>query len=187
MDDFSVYGSDFDVCLHNLSKIMKHCSEVNLVLNCEKCHFMVNEGEVLRHLISKRGIQVDRAKIEVIEKLPPLVNVKGVRSLQGNAEFYRRFIKDFSKIVKPLTQPLLVDATFDLTNARVESFDRIKESLEISDKKSAKDVVADHLSRLRFELSVDGPIDDSFPDDHLFVVSTQSPWYADFAYYCLGA
>ncbi|XP_056697526.1 uncharacterized protein [Spinacia oleracea] len=78
MDDFSVYGSDFDVCLHNLSKVLKRCSEVNLVLNWEKCYFMVNEGVVLGHLISDRGIQVDREKIEVIEKLPPPVNVKGV-------------------------------------------------------------------------------------------------------------
>ncbi|XP_057248916.1 uncharacterized protein LOC125494782 [Beta vulgaris subsp. vulgaris] len=72
---------------------------------------------------------VDKAKIEVIEKLPPPVNVKGVRSFLGHAGFYRRFIKDFSKIAKPLTQLLLKDATFDFTDACVESFDRIKEAL----------------------------------------------------------
>ena len=73
---------------------------------------MVNEGVVHGHLISKHGIQVEKAKIEVIEKLPPLVNVKGVRSFLGHAGFYRRFIKYFSKITKPLTQLLLKDATF---------------------------------------------------------------------------
>ena len=129
MDDFSVYGSDFDVCLHNLSKVLKRCEEVNLVLNWEKCHFMVNEGVVLGHLISERGIQVDKAKIEVIEKLPPPVNVKGVRSFLGHAGFYRRFIKDFSKIAKPLTQLLLKDATFKFTDVCLESFYRIKEAL----------------------------------------------------------
>ena len=129
MDDFSVYGSDFDECLHNLSKVLKRCEEVNLVLNWEKCHFMVNEGVVLGHLISEHGIQVDRAKIEVIEKLPPPVNVKGVRSFLGHAGFYRRFIKDFSKIAKPLTQLLLKDATFEFTDACLESFYRIKQAL----------------------------------------------------------
>lgn len=80
MDDFSVYGTNFESCLTNLSKVLKRCEEVNLVLNWEKCHFMVREGVVLGHLISERGIQVDRAKIEVIEQLPPLINVKGPRS-----------------------------------------------------------------------------------------------------------
>ena len=93
-----------------------------------------NEGEdssktKIGHLISERGIQVDRAKIKVIEKLPPPVNVKEVRSFLGHVGFYRKFIKNFSKIVKPLTQLLLKDATFDFTDAYVESFDRIKEAL----------------------------------------------------------
>ncbi|MCI84089.1 reverse transcriptase, partial [Trifolium medium] len=64
---------------------------------------MVTEGIVLGHKVSTKGIEVDRAKIEVIEKLPPPVNVKGIRSFLGHAGFYRRFIKDFSKIAKPLS------------------------------------------------------------------------------------
>ena len=67
---------------------------------------MVTNGIVLGHLISDRGIEVDRAKIEVIERLPPPTNVKGIRSFLGHAGFYRRFIKDFSKIAKPLTNLL---------------------------------------------------------------------------------
>ena len=60
---------------------------------------------MLGHKISVRGIKVDKAKIDVIEKLPPPVNVKGVKSFLGHAGFYRRFIKDFSKIAKPLSIP----------------------------------------------------------------------------------
>ena len=98
MDDFSVYGKSFDECLENLDKVLKRCQGTHLVLNWEKCHFMVREGIVLGHRVSERGIEVDRAKIEVIEQLPPPTNVKGVRSFLGHAGFYQRFIKDFSRI-----------------------------------------------------------------------------------------
>ncbi|KAK1666080.1 hypothetical protein QYE76_054239 [Lolium multiflorum] len=109
MDDFSVYGNSFDNCLRNLDKVLQRCEETNLVLNWEKCHFMVNEGIVLGHKISERGIEVDRAKVEAIEKMPYPRDVKGIRSILGHAGFYRRFIKDFSKISKPLTNLLQKD------------------------------------------------------------------------------
>ena len=69
MDDFFVYGSSFDACLDNLSKVLQRCVETNLVLNWEKCHFIVTKGVVLGHIVSKNGIEVDKAKIEVIERL----------------------------------------------------------------------------------------------------------------------
>ncbi|CAM8944453.1 unnamed protein product [Rhodiola kirilowii] len=71
------------------------------------------EGIVLGHLVSNRGIEVDRAKVEVIEKLPPPKVVKGIKSFLGHAGFYRRFIKDFSKIAKPLTDLLCQEAEFN--------------------------------------------------------------------------
>ena len=95
MDDFSIFGDSFDNCLTNLDRVLRRCEETNLVLNWEKCHFMVDEGIVLGHKISYKGIEVDRAKTEIIEKLPPPTSVKGVRSFLGQTGFYRRFIKDF--------------------------------------------------------------------------------------------
>ena len=77
------------------------------MLNWEKCHFMVKEGIVLGHRISERGIEIDKAKIETIEKLLPSSSVKGIRSFLGHAGFYRRFKKDFSKIAKPLSNLLV--------------------------------------------------------------------------------
>ena len=88
MDDFSVFGSSFEKFLFNLDIVLKRCVETNLVLNWEKCHFMVTEGIVLGHKISVRGIEVDKAKVEVIEKLPPPTNIKGIRSFLGHAGFY---------------------------------------------------------------------------------------------------
>ena len=103
MDDFSVLGSSFDNCLENLRSVLIRCEETNLVLDWEKCHLMVQEGIVLEHQISARGIEVDRAKIKAIEKLPLPSSVKGIRSFLGHEGFYRRFIKDFSQIAKPLS------------------------------------------------------------------------------------
>ncbi|XP_038697122.1 uncharacterized protein LOC119993981, partial [Tripterygium wilfordii] len=129
MDDFSVFGADFDECLEHLRLVLERCEETNLVLNWEKCHFMVQEGIVLGHLISSRGIEVDKAKIEVISKLPHPTTVKGVRSFLGHAGFYRRFIKDFSKISQPLCVLLTKDAEFVWTDDCRTAFDKLKQAL----------------------------------------------------------
>ena len=112
MDDFTIYDKTFDDCLENLDKVLQRCEEKHLVLNWEKCHFMVQEGIVLGHKVSAHGIEVDKAKIEVIEQLSPLTNMKGIRSFLGHIGFYRRFIKDFSQIARPLTSLLAKDAPF---------------------------------------------------------------------------
>lgn len=90
MDDFTVYGRNFDDCLANLEIVLQRCLEADLVLNWEKCHFLVQEGIVLGHLVSSRGIEVDKAKVEVIDRLPPPVNVKEVRSFLGHAGNHMR-------------------------------------------------------------------------------------------------
>ncbi|KAJ9566462.1 hypothetical protein OSB04_002428 [Centaurea solstitialis] len=129
MDDFSVYGTSYENCLQNLEMILKRCEETNLVLYWEKCHFMVKEGIVLGHLISKRGIEVDRAKLEVIENLPEPTTVKGIRSFLGHAGFYRRFIKDFSKISEPLCLLLQQDHAFDFNEDCKTAFKILKKPL----------------------------------------------------------
>jgi len=90
---------------------------------------MVTKGIVLGHKISGKGIQVDQAKIKVIEKLPPPINVKGARSFLGHAGFYRRFIKDFSKIAKPLCNLLVKENDFVFDAECLESFSVIKKKL----------------------------------------------------------
>ena len=90
---------------------------------------MVREGIVLGHRISVKGIEVDRAKIDVIEKLPPPTNVKGVRSFLGHVRFYRRFIKDFSKISKPLCDLLAQDAVFYFSKECLNALETLKSKL----------------------------------------------------------
>jgi hypothetical protein len=120
MDDFFVYGKTFEDCLAHLDKVLKRCQEVDLVLNWDKCHFMIQNGIVLWHKISEKGIEVNKVKIEVIEQLPPPTNVKGIHSFLGNVGFYQRFIQNFFQIAQPLTHLLVKDALFIFT----EEFNR---------------------------------------------------------------
>ena len=112
IDDVTVYGGSFEECLTNLETVLHRCIEKKLVLNWGKCHFMVNQGIVLGHIISKKGIEVDKAKIEMISKLPSPTNVETARQFLGHANFYKRFIMDFSKIAKPLYKLLEKYAKF---------------------------------------------------------------------------
>ncbi|GJT05166.1 DNA-directed DNA polymerase [Tanacetum coccineum] len=129
MDNFSVFGNSFDTCLNNLDKMLQRCKDAHLVLNWEKCHFMVKEGIVLGHKVSCAGLEVNKAKINVISKLPPPTNIKGIRSFLGHAGFYRCFIKDFSKIARPLTKLLKKDTPFEFDDECQNAFELLKEKL----------------------------------------------------------
>ena len=102
MDDITIYGDTFEEYLASLEAAMHKCIEKNLVLNWEKCQLMVNQGIVLGYVISNQGIEVDKAKVEIIAKFPPPTSVKAVRQFLGHVGFYKRFFKDFSKITKSL-------------------------------------------------------------------------------------
>ena len=129
MDDFTVYGDLFDNCLHKLTLVLQRCIETNLVLNSEKCHFMVEQGIVLGHVVSSRGIEVDKAKVDTIQSLPYPAGVREVHSFLGHVGFYRRFIKDFSKIALALCKLLQKDVAFEFDEACKKAFDKLKELL----------------------------------------------------------
>ncbi|GKB51682.1 reverse transcriptase domain-containing protein [Tanacetum coccineum] len=129
MDDFLVFGNSFENCLSRLDKMLKRCEDTNLCLNCEKSHFMVKEGIVLGHKISKNGIEVNKAKVDVIAKLPHPTTIKGVGSFLGHAGFYRRFIKDFSKISRPMTHLLEKNTLFIFSDNCIQAFQTLKKKL----------------------------------------------------------
>ncbi|GJS36809.1 reverse transcriptase domain-containing protein [Tanacetum coccineum] len=109
--------------------MLQRCEDTNLCLNWDKSHFMVKEGIVLGHKISKNRIEVDKAKVDVIAKLPHPTTVKGVRSFLGHAGFYRRFIKDFSKISRPMTHLLEKNTPFIFSDDCIQAFQTLKKKL----------------------------------------------------------
>nr|GEZ08349.1 reverse transcriptase domain-containing protein [Tanacetum cinerariifolium] len=134
MDDFSVFGDSFSSCLFHLDNMLQRCEDTNLVLNWEKCHFMVKEGIVLGHKISKSGIEVDRAKVDVIAKLP-----------------HSTFIKVLSKTIVYTDHSALkyLLAKQDAKPRLIRWILLLQElDVIIRDKKGAKNLTADHLSRL---------------------------------------
>src|SRR5262249_54040767 len=127
-DDFLVFGSSFDHCLTNLERVVKRCIEMNLALNWKKCHFMVQERTMLEYKISPKKIEVDKANVEAIENLP-LIKIKTVRIFLGHVDFYRRFIKNFFKIAKLLTDLLQKDTPFSFMKECLEAFMVLKDKL----------------------------------------------------------
>nr|CAN64097.1 hypothetical protein VITISV_044303 [Vitis vinifera] len=174
IDDITIYGSAFDECL-------------------EKCHFMVQQGIVLGHIISKQGIEVDKAKVELIVKLPSPTNVKGVRQFLGHVEFYRRSCswakrEDGKPYVIYYASKTLNKAQRNYTTTEKEllavvfALDKFRAYL-IKDKKGVENVVADYLSRLAITHNSHGfPIDDDFSEESLMLVEV-APWCAHIANY----
>ncbi|GJY49945.1 reverse transcriptase domain-containing protein [Tanacetum coccineum] len=124
-----LFGDSFSSCLANLDKMLKRCEDTKLALNWEKSHFMVKEGIVLGQKISRKGIEVDKAKVDVISKLPHPTTVKGIRSFLGHVGFYQRFIKDFSKISRPMTHLLEKNTPFIFSEDCILAFQTLKKKL----------------------------------------------------------
>ena len=97
MDDFTVYGSNFEHCLQNLGTVLHKCQDKNLALNWEKCHFMVIEGIVLRHRIYAARLEVDQAKVSIIKTFLPPKTVKGIRGFLGHLVFIEDLLKTSQK------------------------------------------------------------------------------------------
>ncbi|RDX95676.1 Retrovirus-related Pol polyprotein from transposon 17.6, partial [Mucuna pruriens] len=109
--------------------VLTRCIDTNLVFNFEKCHFMVTEGIVLEHLLSNKGIEVEKEKIDIITYLPNPTYMLEVRSFLGHAGFYRRFIKNFNKIALPLSKLLQKDVEFKFDQPCIETFQELKSRL----------------------------------------------------------
>ena len=129
MDDFSVFGPSFDACLEHLMQILDVCVKKCLVLSWEKSHFMVREGILLGHLVSRKGLEVDKAKVEVIQDLVLPKSIRELKSFLGHVGFYRCFIQIFAKVSKPLTSILCKEKDFIIEEEGKHAFMQLKKPL----------------------------------------------------------
>ncbi|GJS88472.1 reverse transcriptase domain-containing protein [Tanacetum coccineum] len=212
MDHFSVFGNSFEKCLNNLDKMLQRCKDVHLVLNWENFHFMVKEGIVLGQKVSSAGLVVDKAKIDVISKLPPPTNIKDTPF-----EFDDECQEAFELLKEKLTcAPVIVNPNWNLSSYLVLSKPIIHTDhstlkhlfkkqdakprlirwilllqefdIEIKDRKGTENVASDHLSRIENDkMSDDSEVDDNFPRETLMEINTKDkPWFADFANYLVA-
>nr|GEX91255.1 hypothetical protein [Tanacetum cinerariifolium] len=187
MDGFSVFGNSFQTCLSHLEKMLKRCEGTNLCLNWQKSHFMVIEGIVLGYKISKDGIEVDKAKVDVIAKLPHSTTVKGIRSFLGHSYL----IMNKSIMYTDHSTLKYLFAKKD-SKARLFHWVLLLQDFifKVIDTKGAENLVADHLSRLENQhqnMLDPKEINESFPLETLNLVSSHGNsstlWFADFANY----
>nr|GEX68864.1 reverse transcriptase domain-containing protein [Tanacetum cinerariifolium] len=202
MDDFFIFGNSFQSCLSHLEKMLKRCEDTNLCLNWEKSHFMVKEGIVLGHKISKQGIEVDKAKFDVITKLPHPKTVKApdwdmpfelmcdASDFAIGAVLGQRRDKHFRPI--HYASKTMTEAESKYTTTEKEML-AVEFTFKVVDTKGAENLAADHLSRLENpHQNVLDPkeINESFPLETLNLVFTRgsqsTSWFADFANYHAG-
>ena len=129
MDDFSLFRPSFDMCLEHLTQILDVCVKKSLVLSWEKSHFMVREGIVLGHLVSSKRLEVDKAKVEVIQDLALPKSIRELRSFLEHVGFYRHFIRDFAKVSKQLTSLLCKEKDFIIEKEAKHAFMLLMQSL----------------------------------------------------------
>ncbi|GJY12692.1 reverse transcriptase domain-containing protein [Tanacetum coccineum] len=189
MDDFSVFGDSFSLCLSHLDKMLKRYEDINLVLNWEKCHFMVKDGIVIGHKISKSGIKVDKAKVDVCSRLLK-ISQPMTRLLEKETPFVfsKECVEAFNALKKKLTKaPILVAPDLDLP------FEIMCDASDYAIKKEAENLAAAHLSRLEnpYQSELEKKeITETFPLETLGMVTFRgddsTPWFADFANYHEG-
>nr|GFB00999.1 hypothetical protein [Tanacetum cinerariifolium] len=193
MDDFLVFGNSFSTCLTNLEKMLKRCKDIKLALNWDKSHFMVKEGIVLGHKISKKGIEVDKQTMNQAE-MNYTTTEKEMLAVVYAFEKFRSYLIMNKSIVYTDHSALKYLFTKKDEKARLLHWILLLQEFDfkVIDTKGAENYAAHHLSRLEnpYENVFDPKeINETFPLESLNKIAHQdpsTPWFADFANYHTG-
>src|SRR5581483_6053711 len=129
LDDCNIHSETFEEHLIHLEEVFNRLRKAGLKLKPSKCHFCLPEIKFLGHIVGRDGIKVDPSKIEKVKNFPVPTNLTELRSFIGLASYYRKFVPEFSKIVKPLTSLTKKDTPYVWTQKQQEAFDILKDKL----------------------------------------------------------
>jgi hypothetical protein len=129
LDNILIYSDDLEQHRQHIRRILEMVEEVGLMLKASKCEFHTNRMEYLGYIISPTGISMDPEKVNAVAEWREPTNVKGVQSFLGFANFYRRFIRDFSKITTPLSTLTRKDTPWEWGNAAQSAFEQLKQAM----------------------------------------------------------
>ncbi|GBM61235.1 Retrovirus-related Pol polyprotein from transposon 297 [Araneus ventricosus] len=132
LDDIIIVGRTFEEHLNNLRKVFQRLQKANLKLNPKKCRFFQKEVAYIGHVISAEGVKTDSEKIKAVVDWPPPETVHDLRSFLGLYTYYRRFLRNFSAIAKPLHKLTEVRSNFNWTIEREKTFNSLKQALTTS-------------------------------------------------------
>ena len=132
LDDIIIYSTTFEQHLDHITQIFQTLRNANLMIKLKKCYFCLPNIAFLGHIVGRNGIQPDPSKIEKVKNFPIPTDVSSLRSALGLFSYYRKFVKDFSRIAKPLNQLLKKDIPFEWAEKQQNAFDRLKDRLQTS-------------------------------------------------------
>ncbi|HEY9759020.1 MAG TPA: RNase H-like domain-containing protein, partial [Oculatellaceae cyanobacterium] len=129
LDDIIVFGRTWQEHMENLEEVFKRLSSYDLVLGAKKCHFAKKEVHFLGHIVTREGVKTDPEKVKAVQNWPPCQNKTDIKKFLGTAGYYRRYIKDFSKVALPLTKLLRQDQPWEWGEKQEEAMSTLKKKL----------------------------------------------------------
>src|SRR6266496_6110910 len=129
IDDLLIYSKTFEEHLEHIRKVFEKLREANLMMKLKKCKFCIPNVEFLGHIIGRDGLQPDSSKIEKMEQLKPPKDLRTLRGALGLFFYYRKFVKNFSTISRPMTELLRKDKIFEWKERQQKAFDFLKKKL----------------------------------------------------------
>ena len=129
IDDIIVYGTTFEQHLERVDEVLSRLQNAGLKLKSDKCHMLQTEVVFLGHVVSSEGVKPDPTNVAKIIGWPTPKNPKQVRQFVATGSYYRRFIRDFAKVSKPLVDLTRKDATFEWKEAKENAFNALKQAL----------------------------------------------------------